>query len=124
MIKAKRKTPDGANQNLPKSGVAFCGDCLLVIGKKAKKMASPTGVDGGRSPTCASKASAAPARSMREYRRPQGEKRRATPIKVSNPIFCKQKTNSKKTKNGISNGSRRRAKPNVREQSERNPSAK
>ena len=31
--------------------------------------------------------SATPARSMREYRRPQGEKRRATPIKVSNPIF-------------------------------------
>jgi len=31
--------------------------------------------------------SAAPARIMREYRRPQGEKRRATHTKVSNPIF-------------------------------------
>ena len=36
MTKAKRKKPDGANQNLPKSGFAFCGDCVTDSEKRQK----------------------------------------------------------------------------------------
>ena len=53
----------------------------------AKKMVHPAGFDEERSDE------------VREHRRPQGEKRRATRRKVSNPIFLQmQKNNGKKKK--------------------------
>ena len=48
---AKRKIPDGQIY-LPKSGVAFCRDCVTILGKKDKKNGISNGIrQGGRSPT-------------------------------------------------------------------------
>ena len=93
-------------------------DGFMFFCQRAKKMASPTGVDGGRSPTSLSEAKATPARSEQSHF-----------LQRQKMFRVKRKSNSGKTqvfeavacflrdclrllekgkKNGISNGSRTR----------------